>query len=407
MNLSFFIAGRYFRTKKKQNFSNVITRISMIGIAVGTMALIIVLSVYNGMGDLVKGQIDNYDPDLKIEPVKGKTFVFDESMDEKIRQVEGVEVLSSVLEDNAYARYQKAEMVVRLKGVSPNFLEQSSLPRTLLHGQFVLEQEQRPFAVIGDAVEGVLSVNLKNEFYPLRLYYPKKGKVSIDPRRMLKSKPVMASGVFNGGKEHSNYVLVPAAFAEALMDQKGRRTSLEIKLGSGASLDRVQKQLKKVVGKNFTVKNREEQQAIISKVLRIEKLFFVIALSFILFIASFNVFFSLSMLAIDKKKDIAILYAMGARNTLIRRIYLAEGGLIAFSGASIGMVLGLLVCWVQKEFGFVKLVGVGQAGNWLPYPVSVHAADVFLIIGIVVLITVLASYRPASLATKYNNAANL
>ncbi|BDD07668.1 membrane protein [Fulvitalea axinellae] len=406
MNLSFFIARRYFKAKHKQSFSNIITRIAMVGIAVGTMALVVVLSVYNGMGDLVRSLYNSFDPEIKIAPAQGKTFAADTALLRLVRGTEGVAIVSEVLEDNAYAKYKNAEMVVTVKGVSPNYIRQSGVRDRITNGEFLLENKEngQEFTVIGAGVRYELSVNLRNDFYPVRLYYPKKGKIkgSLNPTKNLNSRSLMVSGVFESSKGYNlNYVYVPLETATKLMQKEGRLSALEVKVLPDADVDKVQRRLKKALGKSFTVKNREEQQALLSKVLRIEKLFFFVALSFILFIASFNIFFSLSMLVIEKKKDIAVLFSIGATRSLVRKIFMFEGFLVAMSGAVTGLLTGLLICILQEKYGWVKMGIMGPQGDYWAYPVSLDPVDISATVLVVILLTILATVRPARLASKY------
>ncbi|BDD02676.1 FtsX-like permease family protein [Aureibacter tunicatorum] len=401
MNLPFFIAKRYFKSKKQKNFISIISNISMIGVAIGTMALVVVLSVYNGLGSLIRSFYNSFDPQLLVEAKKGKTFEVDSSFIAEIKSVPGIASVSEVIEDNAYARYKKAEMVVKVKGVSPEYKEQSGIGEQINLGTFKYREKQRNYALIGAEVQYALSVNVNNDFYPLQIYYPKrKAKASLDPRKMFNNKSILPSGVFTVDRK-LDYIIVPLSFAQGLTGYGNERTSLEIMLESDARVSKVQNELKKLLGDKFEVLNRDEQQATLLKVLRIERLFLIVALSFIIAVASFNIFFSLSMLAIEKKKDISVMYAMGASDHLIRRIFLNEGLIIAITGALLGVFTGLGICLLQAEFGLVKM---GFQGNVLiPYPVKIIWTDLLVTGAVVIVITLLASLRPAQIASRYNN----
>ncbi|MTI32206.1 ABC transporter permease [Xanthovirga aplysinae] len=400
MNLSLFIARRYFRSKKKRNFISIISNISMVGVAVGTMALVIVLSVFNGLEEMIRSFYGTFDPDLKVEAVKGKFFEVNEPFLEQIKNTEGVEVVTEVIEDNALVRYKDAQQVVKLKGVSPNYTQQQHIDKAIINGEFKLEEKDINYAVIGIGIRYTLGVAMGSDFYTLQVYYPKKGKIrgTTDPSKLTNRKLIKPSGVFNIERAYDDFMFVPLDFAQELCETGNKRTSLEIKVKNEANILEVKDLLSTLLGSNFKVQTRDEQHASILRAIKIEKLFVFIILSFILGIVSFNTFFSLSMLAIEKKKDISVLYSMGADHKTIRRIFLFEGALISFTGAFLGLILGLLVCWLQQTFGLISM-GM-QTGVVDAYPVKMQALD-FLYTSIsIIVITFLASYRPAHIATK-------
>lgn len=375
--------------------------ISMAGVAVGTMALVIVLSVFNGLEDLIRSLNNSFDPELKVVPAKGKSFEFDDVLLGKIKAVPGVEIVTQVVEDNAYAKYKNDEMVVKLKGVEGNFIDHHRMDKSIIQGQFILEEDEVPYAVIARGVQSSLSINKLTNLYPLQLYYPKRTKTSgLNPAALTNQKIILPSGVYAIEKQYDmNYVFVPLNFALELFEYENRRTSIEIKVEEAYDIRQVRDKLKAALGADFQVLTSEEIHADFFKVLRIEKLFVFIIFSFILAIASFNIFFSLSMLAIDKKRDISILSALGASQRLIRSIFLAEGALISLSGAAAGLLLGFLICLAQQHFGIVSM-GM-QTAVIDAYPVKMQIAD-FLYTGIsIILITLAASYRPAVLAARY------
>ncbi|MEN2280571.1 FtsX-like permease family protein [Algoriphagus sp. SE2] len=408
MNLSFFIAGRYFRSKKKRNFITILSTISMVGVAVGTMALVIVMSVFNGLEDLIRGLFASFDAELKIEAAQGKSFEITEEWLDSIRALEGVEILTEVIEDNALFDYNGNQIVARLKGVSDNFLDQGRFSRGYFWGDTTLGTDLRPAAILGRGVGFFLSVNLNNINVPLKVFYPKapRSAASIDPSQLYSSAILEPVAYFSIERQFDDeYVIAPLEFAKNLLNYGNRRTSLEIKVNENASISDVQRRLKELLGIKFLVKNTDEQHAGLLRTVKLEKLFVFLTLTFILAIASFNIFFSLSMLAIEKKKDIAVLKAMGAPDRLIRRIFLKQGSLIALSGAIIGLVLGFLVCLIQERFGLVSL-GISSAVIDA-YPVKISWTD-FLWISISVIgITLLASYRPAWIASKVDTVKEL
>ncbi|WKN33324.1 FtsX-like permease family protein [Porifericola rhodea] len=403
MNLSLLIARRYFRSKKKKNFIQVISNISMVGVAIGTMALVIVLSVFNGLENLIRESYNTFDPEIKVIPSEGKSFSVSDSLIQAIQNLEGIALVTEVIEDNALVRYQGAQMVVKLKGVSGNFVEQGRLDKAMVHGELALEKDGKNFAILGRGVQYTLSVSPTNDFYALQIYSPKRERESgfnPDPMtRYFKRRNIMPGGVFAIEKQFdANYVIVPLDFAANLFDYTGQRTALEIKTAEGIKISKVQDQLQEVLGDSMQVLNSDQQHESLLRAIKIEKLFVYLTFSFILAVASFNIFFSLSMLAIDKKKDIAMLIAMGASKKIVRSIFLYEGAIIAFIGTVSGLTVGLLVCWAQQTFGLISM-GM-QTAIVDAYPVKMQFTDFFYTAISITIITFLASYRPASIAAR-------
>jgi lipoprotein-releasing system permease protein len=380
----------------------------MIGVAVGTMALVIVMSVFNGLEGLIKSLFASFDAELKIEVAEGKSFVVQDDWLDRIKNLEGVAVLTEVIEDNALLEYNGNQMVVRLKGVSDNFLDQGRFSKGYFWGDTTLGTPLRPAAILGRGVGFFLSVNLENVNVPLKVYYPKapRSAASIDPSQLYNSgilDPVAFFSVERRFDDH--YVIAPLEFTRDLLNYGQKRTSLEIKVADGFEVSAVQASLKKQIGASFLVKNTDEQHAGLLRTVKLEKLFVFLTLSFILSIASFNIFFSLSMLAIEKKKDIALLKALGASDRLIRSIFLKQGALIAFNGALIGLILGYFVCLIQQVFGLVSL-GISSAVVDA-YPVEIIWTDFVWISVAVVTITLAASWRPAWIASQSDPAKEL
>jgi len=408
LNLSFFIASRYFRSKKKRNFITILSIISIIGVAVGTMALVIVMSVFNGLEDLIRGLFASFDAELKIEAAQGKSFLTNEEWLQSIRDLDGVAILTEVIEDNALLDYNGNQMIGRIKGVSENFLEQGRFSKGYFWGDTTLGTEIRPAAILGRGVGFFLSVNLDNINVPLKVFYPKapRSAATIDPTQLYSSAILEPVAYFSVERQFDDqYIIVPLSFTRDLLNYGDKRTSLEIKVSEGFSIGQVQSQLKALLGPDFLVKNTDEQHAGILRTVQLEKFFVFLTLTFILAIASFNIFFSLSMLAIEKKKDIAVLKAMGASVQLIRKIFLKQGALIAFSGAIIGLVLGYAVCWIQQTFGLVSL-GISSAVVD-SYPVEIVLSDFVWISSAVITITLVASWRPAFIASQVDTTLEL
>jgi lipoprotein-releasing system permease protein len=410
LNLPFYIARRYFLSKKKTQFINIISIISMIVVAVGTMALIIALSVFNGLEEVVRGLHATFNADLQITIKKGKSFSADSLFLQKIRKIEGVALVTEVIEDNAVLNYRDEQMVVLLKGVSDNFTAQSAIDTALVDGTFELRRGNRAFAVIGRGVQIKMGISLMNTLDQMQLWYPRKTKKvnlsNFTPEKNFNRRSIFPAGVFSLEQAYDEkYVFVPIAFAESLLEYGNRRTSLELKVKAGAKVTQVQARLKTHLGNDFYVKTSDEQQAGLLRAIKIEKLFMYLTLSFILGVASFNIFFALMMLVIDKKKDIAVLQSMGATHQLIRRIFFLEGVIIAFFGAALGLCLGTLFCVLQQQYGFIKL---GTATTVVSaYPVKLQTED-FLFTGItIILITLASSYFPALSAGKVGLKENL
>ncbi|QMU30959.1 ABC transporter permease [Adhaeribacter radiodurans] len=398
MNVPFLIAKRYFISKKKRNIINIISIISMVGVAVGTAALIIVLSVFNGLEDLIRSIYGSFDPDLKITSIEGKGFELNEDLITRIRKTPGVLLVTEVIEDNALLRYEDRQMVIKMKGVSPNFFAQNKIDSAVIEGNYQLQRGGNNYALIGRGVQYQLSIRATNAIVPMFLLYPKaKASLSLDPENTFREKPIMVGGVFVIERQYDdNYIFVPLDFARDLLAYGNKRTSLEVRVESKRELKTVEKRLEEVLGPKFEIKNSDEQHLSLLRAVKVEKMFVFITFAFILLIASLNIFFSLSMLVIDKKKDIAILASIGASPQVIRNIFLAEGAIVAFVGAFIGLALGLLVCWIQETFG---LISMNMATALVEaYPVKMKLQD-FLLTGLAIfIITLLVSIRPARAA---------
>ncbi len=400
MNLPLFIAKRYFFSKRKKNFINLISILSMVGVAFSTAALIIVLSVFNGLEDLLRSLNSSFDPELKIEIVKGKSFEVGDALRKKIEAIEGVEIVTDVIEDYAYIRYRDADMVVTIKGVSDNFLDQYRLDGHIVDGRLRLVENGVNYAIIGRGIQYALSIGIENNIYPLQVFYIKSANAStFDVSKIYMRKNIEPGSVFSIEKNYDeNYVFLPLSFAQELLDYGDKRTSLEIKTVAGANIKKVQSRIKDLLGERFSVLTNEEQHKDLYKLLKMEKLFVFISLTLLILVSSINIFFSLMMLVIDKKKDVAILSAMGASPMLIKRIFLSEGALIAFLGAGIGLLFGGAICWLQDQYG---LVGMGMENALVAnYPIKLKSIDFVTTSSVIIAITFLISFYPASLAGK-------
>lgn len=403
MNFPAFVAKRYFLSKKKKHFINVITFIAMASLAIGTASLIIILSVFNGLEDLIRSLNNYFDPQLKVVVAEGKSFEVDSLFLNKVKNVEGVAVVTEVIEDNVYVTYRNSTMVVKLKGVSDNFLAQNRLDSRIIQGELKLKGNGTNYAVIGVGVQYTLGiVNLKDMF-ALRVYYPDRtARYSFNTTRLINTKSLLPAGVFAIEKKYDeNYIFAPLEFAADLMDYENRRSYLEIKVKDNYSISEVQHNLRRFLGNKFKVLNSDQQHSSLIKAVKVEKLIVFLIVSLIVAILAFNSFFSLTMLAIEKQKDISILFSLGADKKLVRRIFFWESVLISGIGVCCGLFLGTLVCLIQQKFGIVKL---GMATSVMEnYPVKIQAPDYLYIFAVIILITIFASLKPAKMASEIQN----
>jgi len=404
MKTTLWIAWRYFLSRKKAQFINIIALLSMFGICVGTTALILILSVFNGLEGLIRDLHKTINPELKITLVEGKSFEVNQEFIKKTQNVEGVEIITEVIEDNAVMLHKNKQMVITIKGVSNNYLEQlDSLKQTILQGEFALIKDNKAYAVVGSGVQYMLSINIYNPLEPLQIWYPKRLKKinmgSLSPEGNFNQRVIMPSGVFGLEQQYdASYVFVPLAFAEDLLEYKNRRTSLEIKTNKKADIQKVKSDLEQTLGNKFKVLNRQEQQASLLKAIKIEKLFVFVTLSFVLGVAAFNIFFSLMMLVIDKSKDIAVLYAMGGDASWIKNIFVWVGSLIALSGGGLGLFLGASIGFLQQKYGLIKM---GTQTTLVDaYPIALKIDDFIFTTIIIVSITILSSLIPARYASR-------
>jgi len=402
LNLPFFIARRYLVSKRKANFINIISILSIVGIAFSTGALIIVLSIFNGLEDLLRSLNNSFDPEIRIEAASGKTFESSAELLEKVRAVPGVETVTEVIEDYAYLRYRDANQVVIVKGVGDNFLDQNRIPdENIVEGELKLTEGPVNYAIVGQGIRYSLSIAVNDPLYPLQVYYIKNvsGGAGLDPSRMYARMNIVPGGVFSIVQNFDeNYIIVPLRFTQELFDFGNRRTSLEIKTTPKADIITTEKRLQEILGDSFNVLNHEEQHQDLYKLLKMEKLFTFLALSLLLLIGSINIFFSLMMLVLDKKKDIAILKSMGAHERQVRNIFLAEGILIAFTGAVLGLGIGILFYFFQQEYGLISM-GM-ETSITQGYPIKIKGQDFIVTLVVVAVITTAISLHPARIAAR-------
>ncbi len=395
-----FIARRYYFSGKNLLLINVISSLSILVVAVITMALVIGMSVFNGMENLIRSLYNSFDPEIKITPKDGKTFEMTDSLLRVIQRTDGVFIITQVIEDNAVLSYKNETDVIKIKGVSENFASQHRMDSFIVDGSVNMFRHGQNMALIGRGVQYKLSVPVNNQFSPVQIYYPDKNKIkkigSIDAFRI---STIHVGGVFAIEKQYDdNYVFVPLDFARELMNYENERTSLEIKVAEGADIDDVQDRLKQNLGSSFLILNSDEQHKGLLKAILVEKFVVNIMLSFILAISSVGIFFCLTMLTLNKRKDIAVLKSMGATKTFIRNLFLTEGLLIAFSGAAIGLTFGVAICYLQQHYGFVT---IGTETSIIEeYPVELRWNDLIWISCTVICISFLAAIRPSIIASK-------
>jgi lipoprotein-releasing system permease protein len=400
VKLSYYIAKRYLFAKKSRNAINIISAVSVAGVAVGTMALIIILSVFNGLETMVSAIFNTFDPDIKITASEGKTFIPDTLRLKLLAKVEGLCCYSLTIEDNALLKYGSREYIATIKGIDDNYTMVSSIDSSMYEGNFTLKSKNgRPFAVPGAGVAQYLGIRV-NFITPLEIIFPKKtGSTSLSAENSLNHKFIFPSGIFEVEKEYdSKYVYIPLDVARELTETEKAVSTIEIKFQKNAAPDAVQRAIMKIYGKGYSVQNRNEQQAIFYKVMRSERLAIFFILTLILIIASFNIIGSLTMLIIEKERDIEILKSLGADNNLIRKIFIFEGWLISIIGALAGVILGFVVCWLQQTYGLVKLQSQSLIMN--SYPVVLKLIDFIIVPGTVLLIGYWAAWYPVRFLTK-------
>ncbi len=404
MNLSLFIAKRYFFSKKK-SFINFLSITAFIGVMVGTSSLIIVLSVFNGLEDLLKSLYINFNPEIKIVSNNSKYFIQNNDQINNINNIEGVDFVSKVIEDRAIASYNGVEIPVYIKGADSSFSFQNRLNKNIVEGDFILKKNNSSYAVVGRGVKYKISLNLNDNFNNLILY-------SVSPNFSfipsgIQKKPfnqmsIIPSGVFAIEQQiDNNFIISSLAFVEKLFEKKNKITALELKINEKQDVYKIKSDIKNIVGDDYNVLTIEEQHSDLYKILKTEKLIVFIIFSFILIISSFNIFFLLSMHAIDKKRDLSILLSLGLTEKSIKKIFYFESMIISILGIIIGGVLGVLLCVLQNEYGLVSL-GM-ETAIIKYYPVKVKLSDILIIVSIVFFISIIASIKPSLIAIQKIN----
>ena len=405
MNFPFYIARRYLFSKKSTHAINIISGISVIGVAVATTALVVVLSGFNGFSDLVATLFTSFDPQLKICPATGKTVPADDPVLTKVKHMPQVEVATECLEDNALAVFHGKQAMVTIKGVGENFDSLTNI-RSILYGDgsYELHNANLQYGILGIRLAEILNTGAKWDDY-LQIYAPQReGQLDMtNPESGFVEDSLLSPGVVFQVKQSiydKGYIITSLEFARNLFFRQGEISSLELRFKPGVDIDAMQKEIGGVVGKEYKVLNRYEQQADTFKIMQIEKLFAYVFLTFILIVACFNIIGSLSMLIIDKKNDVNTLRNLGANNKQIASIFLFEGRMISVAGAVIGIAIGLLLCWLQQTYGLVRLGS--SSGSFIidAYPISVHPLDIVLIFVTVIVAGWLAVWYPVRYMTR-------
>ncbi len=393
MNTSFFIAGRYLFSKKSHHVINIISMVSMIGVTVGTIGLIVVLSVFNGFGNLVVSLYDQFDPDIKITVKEGKSFDPKDANLESLKKIKEVRIVGEVIEENALIKYRDKQFIGRIKGMSNEYGNATGIKNKMLDGDFMLENDSVNFAVLGSMVAYSLGINLNDPFNPLLVYLPVRGDdIMLNPMEAFSTAAIHPAGVFAIQQDFdSKYMIVPLHFAQELTSEYRKVTALEVILKPGADAEEAYTQVAAVTGDRFEVKDRIMQHDFLFRILKSEKLVAFLILGLILLISTFSIIGSLTMLVIEKKKDIVILKSIGADQRMITGIFLTEGMMITSIGAMAGIFLGWLICYLQQQFGFIRLEN-GENFVVESYPVAMQAGDFMLVLLLVSGIGFLASW---------------
>jgi lipoprotein-releasing system permease protein/zinc transport system substrate-binding protein len=396
LKTSFFIARRYLFAKKSHNAINIISLVSAVGVAVGAFALVVALSVYNGLDSLITSLYSTLAPDLKITAVEGKVFDARQFDFGSVKKVEGVAFYSEALEENAALRYRDRQHLATVRGVDETFLQRSGVARSIIEGEAAVRKGDVDMAIAGKVIAGTL--NLRPSFFDmLWVYFPKRGMrlQSINPEDALNREYLKPSGIFSIEMDaDSKYVFAPLDVVQRLLGYDREVSSVELYLHPRANPKSVKENVQKILGGALKVQTREEQNEVLFRMMQGEKWAIFFILSFVLLVASFNSIGSLTMLIIEKKNDVKILYSLGAQDKLVRRIFISEGVMISFLGCLAGVALGLAACYAQTRFELIKL-----SGNFVvdAYPVKVNPPDVALVLLTVMLI----GYAAANIPVRY------
>lgn len=406
MNTALYIAKRYLFAKKSTNAINIISAISVLGVFVGSAALIIILSIFNGFEEVVLKMFNTITPQIVISPVQGKTFDPNSAYFKGLKSNPDIYSYTEVLSENALLRYNDKQSVGLIKGVSDDYLKNKSLDSIVIEGSFQLENKYGSNVVIGSAIQTYLMVNTTDPYNELQVFSPKKGSgSSINPADDFNILSIPVSGVFEVQQDFDNIAIVPLKFARKLLDEPQKISAIEINLKSGIDADEFKQKVTAAMGAEFKAEDRIQQNKVLYNILGSEKWAVYIILTFILIIAIFNIIGSLTMLVIDKVQDIAVLSSLGAGKQLIKRIFLLEGMMITMTGCVFGLLLGFIFCVLQQKFGLVKMsqedLVITNA-----YPVGLKWKDFVLVFLTVGIFSFVASALSSNLSVKKINHLN-
>jgi lipoprotein-releasing system permease protein len=375
-----------------------VSAISVLGVVVGTIAFILILSVFNGFDQLVQNMYNSFYSDIAITPSTGKVFTLSPDSLKKINAIEGVEYLAEILEDNGLLVYNEKQTVSTIRGVSDNYQKVTQIDSLIWQGEYELNYQNMPRAIMGRGLAYHLGIN-PDLYEPLKIFVPKRtARISMDPNKSLNRKFIMVSAIFSSQPDiDGKYTIVPLSFARALFEYKNELSSLELKLNSNASSEKVKKQLDQLLGSRFTIKDKHQQNELLYKTMRTEKWAIFSILALVLVILLFSLVGSLSMLIIEKKEDIKILHSLGANRKLIGSIFYREGLIISFTGVIIGLAIGTSISFLQEQYGFVKLHGGFIIDA---YPIDMQLGDILIVTATVIIIGTLASWYPVRFLLK-------
>ena len=392
MKLEFFIAKHYLFSKKSTNVINLISLISIVGITIGTAALVIILSIFNGLEDLIISRYNTFDPDLKVLPLKGKTFPTDSTLLLKLKKIKGIKAVVPAIEENILVKFGKSYHPAKIKGITKDFLTTSRLDTMITKGEFTIYNNNIPVALVGQEIANTLNIST-NYITPMVIYAPKRTKkVTLNPEKAFIRKPIYAAGIFSVEPEIDDYIIVPYDFACNLLQYKNEVSDLEIYTEPGTNQKKIIEEIKTLLPET-KILNRLQQHKFIYKILKSEKMITYLILTLIIILASFTLIGSLSMLIIEKKEDIKTLLSLGMNTERIKKIFLTEGMTIAVIGAVSGVALGLILVWLQQKYGLIKLYSSDGKGNFIvdSYPVKVVFSDLGLVFITVLIIGFLAA----------------
>lgn len=397
MNIFFDIARRYLFGRKSTNAINIITGISVLGISIGTAALILILSVFNGFESLIKNFVDDFNPQLKVQPIEGKRFLMEDSLLIALYDVEGIDRISKTLEEVALFEYEGSHVGI-IKGVDDEFRYVTDIDSTIKSGEYVLEADGVQHGVAGIGLSRLISINVMDPFTPMTVYIPKRKRSGPLDRKDFTTRSLYPKGEFTIANEKDNrYYFCSLSLLESMLKLKGYVSALEIKLKPEADLQTVAENIKAVMGNGYTVKDRYEQESTYFKVMNIEKWMSALIASLAILLMAFNIIGSLWMIVLEKKKDIAILKSMGSTSRNIRQLVLNEGLLITCLGLVIGIILALVIYYMQINYDLISMNGSYLVNS---YPIKLKLTDFLIVLTIVFIIGFLASLLPARKAAR-------